>query len=741
MAARNYQFGLRVVELFKEETLGTGSYGGVCKAKRDGLPCAAKIMHPTLFDLRDPGTVSYLERFEEECRLLGLAHHPNVVQYLGTYRDPETRLPVLLMELCDESLCKFLERSPGPVAYYIQLNIAHDIALALVYLHLNSLIHRDLTGNNVLLIAGARAKITDFGMSRLAGMNPRTTPMTLCPGNVCYMSPEALEEPPSYTTKLDVFSFGVLLVQIMTRQFPDPGPRFKSITVPGHPDARVPAPETERRASHLKLIAVTHPLKAVAIHCLKGKERERLRAQQLNDALSEMKQTPEYTESLQQSQTSVRGEREVGSLKRQIRDLQHQVSTHEEEIQQKEQVIDQKQREIEHLRVEQDNLSTQNQRQRQQLQVSLLKKERELQEKDSALRTSEQLVAQFQQTLEEKDRAIRDLQTSASDRERQQLRQQERVRPPPSSEKMTVSAVDISKLRWEDGKKAPEEMRRGSAVVDGNGVYINPWDSHKMYSCQVISSQEQQWSTLPAQQYINSSLVVIDGMLTSVGGRRDGKCTSSLLSLTGSGRGRRWSEVFPAMPTPRSRTVSLTTQHTLIVAGGCDGNKRLDIVEVMDIPTRQWSTASPLPYPFGWASGTICGDKLYLTGGFVGLAEPVVTCSVSDLLSPPSLGPSSLSLANKTGVWQRAGDIPISSTVITLGGHLLAIGGGDNLLRITAAVYCYDNHTDSWHVVSEMKKPRWQCLAAVLPGDQLLVVGGYVGLVTTSNTVEIASLH
>ena len=507
MAARNYQFGFRVVELFKEVTLGTGSYGGVCKAKCGGLPCAAKIMHPTLFDLRDPGTVSYLERFEEECRLLGSARHPNVVTYLGTYRDPETRLPVLLMELCDESLCKFLERSPGPVTYHIQLNIAHDIALALVYLHLNGLIHRDLTGNNVLLVSGARAKVTDFGMSKLAIVNPHTTPMTLCPGNVCYMSPEALEEPPSYTTKLDVFSFGVILVQIMTRQFPDPGPRFKFNMIPGYPDARVPAPETERRASHLKLIAAIHPLKAVTIHCLNGKERERPTAQQLNDTLSEMKQAPEYTESLQQSQTSVRGEGEVYSLRGQIRDLQQQVSTHQEEIQQKEQVIDQKQREIEQLRFERANMSTQNQQLRQQLQANitslqekdraLQEKVRELQEKVGALRTSEELVAQFQQTLEEKDRAIRDLQTSASDRERQQLRQQERVRPPPSSEKMTVSAVDISKLRWQDGKKAPEGMWRGSAVVDGNTVYINPQGSLSMYSCQVISSQQQQWSTLP----------------------------------------------------------------------------------------------------------------------------------------------------------------------------------------------------------------------------------------------------
>ena len=764
MAARNSQFEFCIVELFKEDTLGTGSYGGVCKAKCDGLPCAAKIMHPTLFDLRDPGTVSYLERFEEECRLLGLARHPNVVTYLGTYRDPETRFPVLLMELCDESLCRFLEHSPRPVAYHIQLNIARDIALALVYLHLNGLTHRDLTGNNVLLIAGSRAKVTDFGMSRLTSVNPRMTPLTLCPGNMCYMSPEALEEPPSYTTKLDVFSFGVILIQIMTRQFPDPGPRFKSITVPGHPDARVPAPETERRASHLKLIADAHPLKVVAIHCLKDKERERPRAQQLNDTLSEMKQAPEYTESLQQSQASMRGEREVDSLRRQIRDLQQQVSTYQEEIQQKEQAIDQKLRKNEQLQFE---MSVQIQRLQQQLhdqrlsteaktrevqQVrsllqdkerdlqakdrELQRKVRELQEKAGTLRTSEQLVPQ---TLKKKDRAIRPLPISASHRERQQLQRLERVRPPPSSDKMTVSAVDISKLRWEDGKQPLQRMVRGSAAVDGNIIYINSVGSHNVYSCQVISSQQQQWSTLSDHQYVNSCLVVIDGILTSVGGGRDDKYINSLLSL----RGEKWSKVYPAMPTPRSETVSLTTQHILIVAGGFGGKRNVDIVEVMDIPTRQWSTASPLPHPFGWGSGTICGDKLYLAGGYVRVGEStksVLTCSVSDLLSPPPPGARlrSLSIANKTGVWQRARDLPITKcTVITLGGHLLAIGGRDISGRDTSAVHCYDNHTNSWHVVSEIKEPQSRCLAAALPEDQLLVVGGG----WPNNTVEIASLH
>ena len=175
------EFVYHNIELYKSDSLGSGSYGGVCKAKCDGLLCAAKIMHPTLFDLRDPGAVSYLRKFKEECRLLSLVRHPNVVQYLATYCDPETRLPVFLMELCDGSLTRFLDRSPGSLPYHTELNISHDIALALVYLHSNGLIHRDLTGNNVLIIAGTRAKITDFGMSKLATVNPRMTAMTLCP--------------------------------------------------------------------------------------------------------------------------------------------------------------------------------------------------------------------------------------------------------------------------------------------------------------------------------------------------------------------------------------------------------------------------------------------------------------------------------------------------------------------------------------------------------------------------------
>ena len=225
------QFGYQTVQFITTEPLGTGSYGAVYKAILDDLPCAGKILHPTLFQSNDPGAMTVIRQFQQECSFLSAIRHPNIVQYLGSYEDPETQLPVLLMELMDDSLTRFLERSQEPLPYYTQVNICHDIALALAYLHSNDIIHRDLYSNNVLLVgAGNKPKVTNFGMAKISGVN--CSSMTMCPGTQVYMSPETLDDPPVYTKKLDSFSFGVLGIQILTQEFPDPAPRTKRIKHP-----------------------------------------------------------------------------------------------------------------------------------------------------------------------------------------------------------------------------------------------------------------------------------------------------------------------------------------------------------------------------------------------------------------------------------------------------------------------------------------------------------------------------
>ena len=111
---------------------------------------------PELFD--------FISRFEQECQILRDLKHPNIVQFLGVVQDPTTNKPIILMELIKHcfSLTSFLPTSEYDIPYHVQVNISHDIALAVAHLHRNSILHRDLSSNNILLSASHQAKVTDF---------------------------------------------------------------------------------------------------------------------------------------------------------------------------------------------------------------------------------------------------------------------------------------------------------------------------------------------------------------------------------------------------------------------------------------------------------------------------------------------------------------------------------------------------------------------------------------------------
>ena len=617
------------------------------------------------------------------------------------------------------------------------------------------------------MIAGTRAKITDFGMSKLATGNPRMTALTLCPGNLLYMSPEALDEAKSYTAKLDIFSFGVIVIQIFTRQFPSPTDRFRILHDPRYDEeVRFLVPETERRQAHLQLIPDTHSLKPLAFQCLK-KEIQRPSALQLSEWLSELKQAPQYTESMHQAQTRGGNETgdEIATLRRQVQELQQQnidkeqlnqqqleeqrilteaktreASEHQACCTQLQRMVEAKDRQLQQIIEIKDQEIQENQR-------TIETKERQLQQTQQQFRDSQQLVEQFQQSLQHKDKTIGDLQQTISHHERerviQQLKQQDiasSIQPqqlPVTAEKtqtatpVSVAQKDISKMTWREGKKAPERMERGAAVVYGNTAYFRPAGSSRTYSYQNIPGNEQ-WCRLPDNPNGVFSLAVIDGLLTSVGGWKGRGPTNTLLSHTGEGVRKKWSEVFPPMPTPRYNTTCITTEKALVVAGGDAGGAygNLTTVEVMDINPKQWITVCPLPQKQYTLSGIVCGDSLYLAGGlneYIG-SKSVFTCSLPDLWQPETLGSRIQLTLTRSNVWKEISSLPVTvSTLAAFDGHLLAIGGRDDSRNPTTDVYRYDSHTDSWHVITQMKNKRSLCLAVTLPENQLIVVGGRRG--------------
>ena len=352
------QFGFSKVTLLKNQALGRGSYGSVCKAKCDTLTCAAKIIHSVLFDLADPGVRTMMNRFEQECQLLAALKHPNIVQYLGTHTDEGSGLPVLLMELMDHSLTHFLEAmAPHPLPFHMQLNFSLDVASALAYLHSNSILHRDLSSNNILLLGDRRAKVTDFGMSRLEKVTPRMTPATTCPGSLFYMPPEALKERPLHTDKLDVFSFGVVLIQILTGQFPEPADRFTTLQVPDPKnkkrtiEAQVAVKEVERRQNHISLVQGS-PLLQVSLACLEDRHEDRPSASTVCTQLQEMLALDAYrnsaeTDSIARYRTECQRlqeelkqqEASMEEMRGKLETLQHMLEDKQYVIQEKDRII------------------------------------------------------------------------------------------------------------------------------------------------------------------------------------------------------------------------------------------------------------------------------------------------------------------------------------------------------------------------------------------------------------------
>ncbi len=299
----SWELSYGAIEIHFKETLGVGSYGKVCRGMYGQLPCAAKLLHDTLFQSRDPEIDSLTMNFEQECRFLSSIKHPNIVQYLGVARVPGSERPVLLMELMDESLTMFLERSRS-LPYFLQVNVCHDVALALSYLHLNTIIHRDLSSDSVLLIGeGSRAKVTGFGMSKLMDMSLHMTPLTQCPGMQVYMPPEALTSPTQYSVKLDCFSHGVLALQIITGTFPNPGSPTTLIKDKKFPTGRAYlfVPEKDRRKNDIDRINPDHPLLPIALDCLNDIDTERPSADEMCQRIMVLKKDAGYTESLKET--------------------------------------------------------------------------------------------------------------------------------------------------------------------------------------------------------------------------------------------------------------------------------------------------------------------------------------------------------------------------------------------------------------------------------------------------------
>ena len=194
-----------------QEVLGRASWATVCVARFRGLRVAAKcLQHLNVSDYNR-------QLFSREMIIAAIIRYPNLFQFIGATTEGQ---PVILTELMSTSLRAELERQPLSTHQITAISL--DVASALLYLHLmqaDPVIHRDISSANVLLNPGPNdswlAKVSDYGSA-----NYLRQVTTRSPGNPSYAAPEA-SIPTQQTTKMDVYSYGVLLLEMWSRKFPE----------------------------------------------------------------------------------------------------------------------------------------------------------------------------------------------------------------------------------------------------------------------------------------------------------------------------------------------------------------------------------------------------------------------------------------------------------------------------------------------------------------------------------------
>ena len=191
--------------------------------------------------------------------------------------------------------------------------------------------------------------MTDFGISKIVDANPGMTrnKVSQCPGTPAFMPPEALRAKPRYSDKLDTFSLGVLVVQIITRKFPVPTDAEIVMEDDSAPTGEkiVLVPERERRKDDIAKVPSEHTLLPIALHCLKDRDRERPTAAQLCQRLGQLKTAQAYTASERESQA-----RRV-SVEQQLRQKEEEKAAEIAQLQeQMSQLASEKEREMAELR-------------------------------------------------------------------------------------------------------------------------------------------------------------------------------------------------------------------------------------------------------------------------------------------------------------------------------------------------------------------------------------------------------
>ncbi|KAB2029876.1 hypothetical protein ES319_D05G191700v1 [Gossypium barbadense] len=192
-----------------ESKLASCSYGDLYKGTFYGQDVAIKV-------LRMEHLNENLRReFTQEVNIMRKIQHKNVVQFFGACTTPPN-LCIVTEFMSGGSIYDLLHKQKSGFKLPLLLKLAIDVSEGMSYLHQNGIMHRDLKAANLLMDENGVVKIADFGVARVQAQPGVMTAET---GTYRWMAPEVIEHKP-YDHKADVFSFGVVLWEMLTGKLP-----------------------------------------------------------------------------------------------------------------------------------------------------------------------------------------------------------------------------------------------------------------------------------------------------------------------------------------------------------------------------------------------------------------------------------------------------------------------------------------------------------------------------------------
>ncbi|XP_038851991.1 tyrosine-protein kinase SRK2-like [Salvelinus namaycush] len=218
------EMNCRAIKLGKK--LGEGSFGVVYQGLYNNTPVAVKTLRRGTMDPRD---------FLKEAQIMKTMEHPNLIRLLAVCTEEPIYIITELMK--NGSLLDYLKVRVGRLRLYDQIEMAAQVASGMAYLEMKNYIHRDLAARNVLVGENNVYKVADFGLARVLQATPMLSNQTkmyyISVGKAIFplrwTAPEAIANE-RFTIKCDVWSFGILLYEIMT---------FGEIPYPNMTDSQV----------------------------------------------------------------------------------------------------------------------------------------------------------------------------------------------------------------------------------------------------------------------------------------------------------------------------------------------------------------------------------------------------------------------------------------------------------------------------------------------------------------------